>query len=471
MNVAGIVSLITPAFFVCGLVFALWAVWKGRTTQGAIAWAVGLISMPVIAVPLYLVFGSRKFYGYVAARRVAKAVARQNAPSSPAWLPDTETFSRRTLGDIKVVEALADTPFTRANETKLLIDGRATFEAIFKAIDAAKVYVLVEYYTVEDDDIGGRLRDRLKAAVGRGVRVYFLYDEIGSTGTRSAYFDGLREAGIVVHPFGSATGFGKRFQLNFRNHRKIVVVDGRVAFTGGINVGDDYLGLNGKWRDTHLQMRGPVVLGAQLAFDEDWFWATGGRVELDWTVRPCQEADKMALFLATGPADRFESCSLFVVQALNAALERVWIATPYFVPDLDVTAALQLAVLRGVDVRIIVPDKNDNFLVGLAHYAYVDEAAKGIRFYRYTDGFMHQKVMLIDHEAAVVGTANMDNRSFRLNFEVSVIVADRGFAAEIEAMLDDDFKRSRVFDRSEYDESTLLFKLAVKLARLTSPLL
>jgi len=229
----------------------------------------------------------------------------------------------------------------------------------------------------------------------------------------------------------------------------------------------------GHWRDTHMRVEGPAAIGAQLAFVEDWRWATGELIAgLNWTPRIATDGDAQALVVASGPADKMETASLFYTQAINSATRRVWIASPYFVPDDAVVQALQLAGLRGVDVRILIPQKADSQLVTLAAYSFFDEvSAAGVSFYRYLDGFLHEKVMLIDETVATVGTANFDNRSFRLNFEITVVVADEKFAADVEQMFEDDFKKSRLMKLDEYDNKSYWFKLKVRTARLAAPVL
>jgi cardiolipin synthase len=198
--------------------------------------------------------------------------------------------------------------------------------------------------------------------------------------------------------------------------------------------------------------------------------ATERWLDLRWTPAPASDGDIPILILPSGPADELETANLMFVHAINSARERIWIASPYFVPDRPVITALQLAGLRGVDVRILIPDKADHLGVYLAAFSYLDEATStGVKLYRYQDGFLHQKVMLIDDSVATVGTANFDNRSFRLNFEITAIVADRDFAAEVEAMLEEDFSKSRVMERDEYDRKPWYFRFGVELARLTSP--
>ncbi|WP_455374080.1 cardiolipin synthase [Limibacillus halophilus] len=475
MELGQILAAVALAFTISGVICAFLAIWETRTTQGAIAWAISLVTFPYLAVPLYLVFGRRKFQGYVAARRKAEGAVRQASGLAPMAFTDADRLSRHTLGQIQVAETLAQMPFTLGNEAKLLVDGEAIFDAILAAVDEAESYLLVQFYIFRDDGLGRRFAQKLAEAAQRGVKVRLLYDEIGSNATSKAFFARLREQGVAVSPFRSTGGRGNRFQLNFRNHRKIVVADGETAFIGGANVGDEYLGLDpkiGPWRDTHVQLRGPVVQAAQLAFEEDWYWAAGEVLELDWRLRAANGSDQVALILATGPADKQESCALLFVQAINSALERIWIVSPYFVPDLDVMAALRLAALRGVDVRIMVPEKADHLIVWLATYACMEDAADdGIRFFRYEEGFLHQKVMLIDGKAASVGTANMDNRSFRLNFEITALIADPGFCEEVEEMLTSDFARCREYMPGELKAKPLPFQLAVRVALLASPIL
>ncbi|MBW2462976.1 MAG: cardiolipin synthase, partial [Deltaproteobacteria bacterium] len=269
-------------------------------------------------------------------------------------------------------------------------------------------------------------------------------------------------------------GVGNRFQINFRNHRKVVVVDGQTAWIGGHNVGDEYLGEDpkfGHWRDTHMRMEGPAALAAQLSFVEDWRWATDDMLGLDWTPRPAEGGDASVMIVPTGPADSEETATLLFMHAINMAHERLWLASPYFVPDEAIVFALQLACLRGVDVRILIPDKADHLLVYLAGFSYFDDVEHaGVRFYRYTDGFLHQKVMLVDETAASVGTANFDNRSFRLNFEITAMVGDPAFVDQVERMFEEDFSHSRQMHPGELAERPWWFRFAVRLARLTSPL-
>ena len=271
-----------------------------------------------------------------------------------------------------------------------------------------------------------------------------------------------------------ALGLTNKFQLNFRNHRKIVVVDGHTAFVGGLNVGDEYMGRDkkfGAWRDTHVKVVGPSAIAAQLSFIEDWFWAANSVPELNWKPHTPKNGDKRVMVLPSGPADEIETCNLLFVHAIHSAQKRLWISSPYFVPDEEMVGALQLAALRGVDVRILLPNKPDHLMVWLASFSFLEALdMDGISFWRYEPGFLHQKVILAD-EIAIVGTANADNRSFRLNFEISLLFADAEFAGDVERMLKNDFNKSRKISKEDYTEASLMFKAGVRFARLFSPIL
>ena len=468
------IALVIVVFHALGALSSIHAIMHTRTEQGAIAWAVSLNTFPYAAVPAYWVLGRSRFEGYVSARRenmeeVVGLTTEAVAAVAPFRVPDAEVGPA-----VQAAQHLAGIPFLLGNAVELLVNGDAVFKSILQGIDAAREYVLVEYYIVHDDGIGRELKAHLIERAKAGVRVRFLYDEVGSHDLPRAYVDELRAAGIEAHEFHTRKGPRNRFQLDFRNHRKIVVVDGKLAWVGGLNVGDEYLSRDpkiGPWRDTHVRIEGPAALGAQLAFAEDWHWAAGGRLDLRWAPVPSSTGNAPVLILPSGPADTLETANLMYIHAINSARERIWIASPYFVPDKPVTDALQLAGLRGVDVRILIPDKPDNALVGLAAYSYVDDASRtGGKFYRYGPGFLHEKVMLIDHSTATVGTANFDNRSFRLNFEITAVVSDPAFAAEVERMFEADFARSRVMDPGEYDRKPWWFRFGVRLARLTGPI-
>ena len=414
-----------------------------------------------------------RFQGYVKARQTAEDKTQRFVKELSEALTPFRISSDTLPPSLLAGQHLADIPFLIGNRVELLIDGEATFESILEGIETAKEYVLFQFFIVHDDEIGRRVKTQLVEKSRQGVKVFFLYDEIGSHDLPTAYIKELQSANIHVSAFHTRKGKGNRFQINFRNHRKIVVVDNRLAWIGGHNVGDEYLGKNpkfGHWRDTHLRIEGPAALAAQFSFTEDWHWATGTVPELDWTPTASAGGDQPVLIIPSGPADELETATLMFLNAINSASQRIWIASPYFVPDDSIIDALQLAGLRGVDVRILIPDKPDHLLVYLAAYSYFEEAGRtGVRFFRYINGFLHEKVMIIDDRVATVGTANFDNRSFRLNFEITAAVADPAFAYQVEQMFENDFKQAREMSPRELEKKFIGFKLAVRLARLTSP--
>ncbi|MDP4626372.1 MAG: cardiolipin synthase [Akkermansiaceae bacterium] len=459
-------------FYAVGFFHILHALMRTRTSQGTIAWVVSLLTMPFIAIPLYWLLGRNKFMGYVRARRgndkeMAKLAEEMSSrvKGYAVDLPEENVFER-------AAQELGGLPFTSGNQLELLVDGDETFERIFEAIEGAQEYICVNFYIVKSDKVGMRFQRALIARAKAGVKVYFLYDEVGSYKLSATYLGELKDSGVECESFGANRMWWSRFQLNFRNHRKIVVVDGKEALLGGLNVGDEYLGRSvkfGNWRDTHMAMRGPSVQAVQLVFMEDWFWACDRVPELNWEIE-IQEEDQVAAIIPTGPADPVESWKLLVAEAANSARKKLWIASPYFVPDDGVLTALQLAALRGVDVRIMLPDKPDHILVWLSAFSYYEDSIPyGVKLFRYQEGFLHQKVMLIDGRMAAVGTANLDNRSFRLNFEVTAFVSGAKFVSEVEGMLETDFGNCREVAVEEFTEKSFLFRVACRAARLMAP--
>ena len=459
---------------VLGIVTALHAVMHARTAQGATAWVISLVTMPFISLPLYWIFGRSKFQGYVKARQSGDARVDEYLKKFSEQFSSPAPFPEEDQSYARVLEQLAKLPFSGFNRTRLHVDGEAAFGAIFRGIEEARDYILVQFFIVKDDVLGQALQEKLIAKARKGVRVFFLYDEIGSHTLPGSYIEPLRTAGVMVTPFKTTKGKRNRFQINFRNHRKIVVVDGRLAYVGGLNVGDEYMGRNpkfGRWRDTLVEVEGPSVKFVQVSFLEDWHWATGDVHHLKWQAEKSEGGSTRVLVLATGPADRLETCGLFFSESINRARERVWITSPYFVPDSQIMTALQLAVMRGVDVRIMLPGKPDHLLVWLSSYSFVKQVEPaGVKFYRYEGGFLHQKVILVDDNISGVGTANLDNRSFRLNFEVTMVVMDREFASKTAAMLEEDFLQCRQVTVDEYDGRSFPFKLAVQSSRLLAPI-
>jgi len=470
-SVAFLIGLFTLLFQIGGIYFAIKAVMISRTPQASIAWGLALVIFPYAAIPLFLIFGESRFSGYTMAgtgkvpeldaalRRVQEAIA-EFGTEFPAKYRDAD----------QLANALRGLPVVAGNQTRLLIDGDQAFPAIFEALDTAREYAVVQFYIIHDDGLGQELKKRLLAAAQRGVRCWLLYDKVGAKGLPDSYVQELERAGVQVQAFVTNRQFGRRFQMNFRNHRKLVMVDGRIAFIGGLNIGDEYVGLGplGAWRDTHIQIEGPAVVAFQVSFLEDWYYAT--HTVPDLPVIPVRAGAEDVLLFASGPAESWSVTPAVYCEIIHDVRERLWIASPYFVPDPMLRGALAHAALRGVDVRIILPQGIDHLLPWLSAYAYYPQMlAAGVKIWRYQPGFMHQKVLLADDDLAIVGSVNLDYRSFMLNFELAAAVRSTDLARDVERMFEADFARSKPEDLRKFEGGSFFFRLKCRLAALMSP--
>jgi cardiolipin synthase len=464
-----LIAVIFAVVEAVGILLAVHAVMHARSSQAAIAWSIALIAIPVITIPIYVIFGRTRFHGYAEAVREKEALVGERLAGWFERMADMAAASDRGLEPIEdLVRGLTRIPFTRGNRVELLVDGEATYGAMLDAIAAAKSYVLVQFYIVKDGTVARRLRDALIEKAHSGVRVYFLYDEIGCLSLPSGYLDEMRRAAVNVSGFKTTRGRRNRFQINFRNHRKLLVIDGLTGFIGGHNLADEYL----TFRDTHLRVNGPAAQHIQFSFIKDWFWANHQMPQISKSIPPAASDDLKVSIVNTGPADPIPNCSALFATLVQSAQRRLWMTSPYFVPDDVMVRALQAAGMRGVDVRILLPGKADHRFVELASFTYYREMLDcGVRLFRYQDRFLHQKVVLVDDQLAGVGTVNLDNRALYLNFEATALIADDGFAKEVEAMLQDDLKCCDPVDCAHFDDKPLQFRVAARIARLASPLL
>ncbi len=474
--IAQLIGIGFALLYIAAVFSALEAILKARTPQGAIAWAIALLSLPIVALPLYLVLGRSRFDGYLDKLEEVERESRKLLQRASGSI-DSHVLDREQCPPLfSSLSNLARMPATSGNSVELLVNGEQTFDSILAGLRSAQNYILFQFYIIRDDDLGHQIAKLLSDKARDGVAVYVLYDEIGSRAfEKSRLLQQLRMSGVHVTRFNTTQGRRNRFQLNFRNHRKVVVVDGHSAWVGGHNVGDEYLGKNpriGHWRDTHLRLDGPGVLGTELAFATDWLWATRSHLEIDWQSSGEAAGDTEVLVFPSNPASEYEEAALMFLQVLVAAKKRIWITTPYFVPDRGIVTALQLAALNGVDVRVMIPDEPDGPVVGLANWAFTRELLPaGVKIYRYEGGFLHQKVVLMDDQLAAVGTANFDNRSFRLNFEITLLVHDQSLAGQVESMLEADFNHSRQVTTEDFAQRPIWFVLGMAAARLLAPVL
>lgn len=469
-------------FQILGLISSVNAILNARTTQGAIAWVIGLNTFAIVTVPVYWFLGDYKFHGYTQAHRNSEIDIKDHLSHAQQAIKPFEVAVPKKFPAFEAIRNLTEFPFLKGNEVELLVDGQQTFDSMIEGINSAEKYILFQFYILRSDNIGNQFKSLLIQKAKEGLDVYVIYDALGSAALSDQWIDELNKNGVKTFAFNTRKGFQIPFRINFRNHRKIVVVDGKSSWIGGLNIGDDYLGQDPHltpWRDTHLKITGPASLIAQYAFFNDWYWASKEMLTtLNWTPQTFDQYESDAnpgnhvSMLASGPADDYETASLFYTQAINMSQERIWIATPYFVPDEATMTALRLALLKKLDVRIITPRMNDNWFVKNAAQVYLDQlASMGAKIYFYNNGFMHQKVTLFDDQAAVIGTANFDNRSFRLNFEISAIVANSDFAQQVKNMLETDIRHSDSDMVQPLKERSIWERLKAHGSALLSPLL
>jgi cardiolipin synthase len=458
--------------YILGIICAAMAILRSRTPQGATAWVMSLLSFPFISVPLYILIGRNKFEGYNTKRRILDYEVQKE-------FENLKTISSDYLSckdEIKIISRLVSPNnqpgFTRKNRIKLLINHDQAFPEMLKALEEAREYIIFQYYVVRGDSTGMKFFDLLIRKAKEGVKVTFMNDAIGVM-VPSHIMNDLIEAGVNVGTFNESPRKGK-WQINFRNHRKIMVVDGKVAFLGGLNIGDEYAGLKekfGAWRDTNVKIEGPSVIAAQLASAKDWYCIHEKVIDAKWDIKPSVENSNI-MVLHSGPADNKHVCLLSHIALINSASKRLWIANPYYVPPESLMDAILLASMRGVDVRVLIPAYSDAKFVMLASKVYQMELLKhGVKVYRYTCGFLHQKVMLVDDDFAVVGSANFDCRSMFINFEVSVITTDKPFIEDCARMLQHDFQISKIAHLHEFMKRPLMEKIVTRGANLLAPIL
>ncbi|MGH8083700.1 MAG: cardiolipin synthase [Lysobacter sp.] len=444
----------------------LWIVLQKRAPAATLSWLISLAALPYLGFLIYYFFGPQR----IKRQRLRRVRARAALPAPPAGLaPSVEAIELA-----RVAQATTGLPPTTATRADLLIDGAAKFEALLAAVAQAREHVHLEYYIYEPDRTGAALRDALIARARAGVEVRLLLDAVGSGKVSRRFLQPLLDAGGEVawfHPM-RLRWFWKRPWLNLRTHRKIVVIDGRVAFTGGINITDaqDERLREDAYRDLHLRLEGDIVRSLQLVFVEDWAYATGAAPLRLPDVAP-QPGAVTAQVLVSGPDSSWEAIHRLHVGAIHAAQRRVWLVTPYFVPGEAAMMALTSAALGGVDVRLLVPKLSDSRLVTYAARSYFDDLlAAGARIYEYGPRLLHTKALLCDDATAVVGSANFDNRSFRLNFEVSVLFYDSALTDGLAGLIEDECGRA-VRVRDDRDRPLWRTRVPEALARLVSPLL
>jgi cardiolipin synthase len=453
-----------------------------RSPTATLAWLLAFFALPVVSGLYYIVFGPRRMrrrtLRYGIARKSLAAEVTHYLRSSCCQSPPP--LAPEAVAIAGVIQRLGQGGPTFASRVDLLEDGDACTAAIEEAIGQARHHVHCEYYIWEPDRVGTRIRDALVAAARRGVQVRALRDALGSSNAGHAFWAPLVEAGGAVRAFNPVgLSIASLNFANFRTHRKIVVVDGAIGLMGGNNLHDAVSAAargDEAWRDVHVRIEGEPVRRLQRLVLEDWLYAGGDLTnDLESIKRYFPPAGTAAgqpvQVLASGPDDDDAPLHAFFLAALSTARTRAWIQTPYLIPDQPLESALRVAVLRGVDVQVIVPRKGDSRVVSAASRTYCDALSRaGVRVLEFGPPMLHAKTMVIDDTVAVVGTANLDNRSFRLNFEVAAAFYDPAVISRLARRFEEDRARAGVFSRRRREGSRIA-ALLESLARLSSPVL
>ena len=476
VHVAGIVSLAVALSLVPTVLV------RRKEPSSTIAWILTLVFLPALGAVLFWLFGrdrvrwpARRKRAVDAAVRAQVCEALEAGDESSRLAEASESPLERAI--FRVGARLTHQRATTGNAVRVLTDGHATYDAIAEAIDGARHHVHAQYYLIRDDDSGRGFRDRLVAAAKRGVNVRLLVDGFGCFALGRSFHAPLRKAGVRVGVFLPMRSVFLQ-PVNLRNHRKIVVVDGETAFTGGFNVGDEYRGGTmkgmGAWRDVHLRIDGPAAADLQHVFFQDWTFATGDAIDpREYFPRePARRGDATVAIVPSGPDTHTEAIHHVFFGAIAGAAREVLVTTPYFVPTESLVVAMEVAAMRGVAVRLLLPGHSNHAVTwhaGRSFYARLVEA--GVEIREYVPGLVHAKTMVADGQVALVGSANMDLRSFRLNFEVHALVHDETTANALRASFDAEVAESRRIEADAWRARAWSLRLREGAARLVSPLL
>jgi cardiolipin synthase A/B len=453
---------------------------ENRHPTQTITWLVVLGSFPLVGFFFYLLFGrnyrKEKMYRkkYFLDKQAFLTVEGENDPRSEEKLSLMGEHQARLFS---LAQKLGNSPISFDTSTKVLTNGEETFHHILEQINRARHHIHIEYYIVRDDGIGQEIKNLLIEKAAQGVEVRFLYDAVGSWKLSKKYINDLKNAGIETVCFGPVKLPFLNNKFNFRNHRKIIVIDGMIGFVGGLNIGDEYLGRNqtyGFWRDTHLMLRGEAVRSLQLIFLQDWYYMTNHSfLTAEYLSPQIDDTNHGGVqLIAGGPDNEWSVIKNIFFSMITSAKKSVWIASPYFIPDEDIFSAIKVAALSGIDVRLLVPNRPDKRIVFHASRSYFPELLEaGVKVYEYERGFMHSKIVIVDHELASIGTSNMDMRSFHLNFEVNAFLFRTKSTQKLVAEYINDLEYAEELELDSFRKRHIGLRLIESTARLLSPLL
>ncbi|MEO6232339.1 MAG: cardiolipin synthase [Ferruginibacter sp.] len=476
--------IIWLAYVLVLIFFILRIIYDTRSTTKTMAYILLVIFIPVAGFIFYSLFG----INYWKIKLYDKKL-KEDEKMLVRLKTEMEVYNAESMDPGELVlennKELAEmltkelrSPLTRRNKVKLLLNGEEKFPEVLEALQNAKNHIHIEYYIFEQDNIGEQIQNILIKKATEGVQVRFIYDDFGSPSIKKKTEERMRSAGIEIHPFHKVLFYLLANRLNYRNHRKIIVIDGHTAFTGGINVSDKYINDKpGKlyWRDTHLRIDGPGVFYLQYLFLTDWNFCCGKELQpekLHFVSDSGHDQDVFAQVASSGPDSTQPSILFSLLQAIYLARKEILITTPYFIPGDSILEALRIAALSGLCVKLLVPGICDSKLVNAASKSYYNELLQaGVEVYLYNKGFVHAKTMVTDGMLSIIGTANMDFRSFELNFEVNVIVYDESFATEMRNVFFNDLESAEKIDPERWHKRSAIHQFPEKLARLFSPVL
>ena len=446
-------------------------------------WLLVLYFIPILGVFLYFMIG-HDFHKqhmfrtkeiedamYSAISKQEETIIRDGfAPSDPRM----RKFSDMVLMNLEA----ADSVYSSDNEVEIFTDGREKFQALYREMQKAKEYIHIQYYIIRSDELWEPFEALLEQKVREGVEVRLLYDSMGCRKMKRSDWKRIRSKGIQVGEFFPAVLGRLQLRMNYRNHRKIVIIDGKTAFVGGFNIGREYLGLDekfGYWRDTHLRICGSAVLSLHIRFILDWNYTTKQNLFIQDRYFHAQKekpGDEAVQIISSGPDSKWQNIRNVYLKMISKARKNIYIQTPYFIPDEAVLDAIRIAAMSGVDVRVMIPCKPDHPFVYWATYSYIgDLLDAGAKCYTYDNGFLHAKGMVVDGLVSCYGTANMDIRSFRLNFEVNAVIYSSRTARKMEQIFMEDLKKSTRVTRYLYGRRSYLVRFKEQFSRLLSPLL
>jgi len=456
-----------------------------RSGVKALAYILLIVLVPIIGILFYFSFGinyrKRKLY--------SKKIVEDEALHQKI-LTHLEDYSEKVLQSgllspvynnlVRFIYNSSDSPLTGNNSVKLLLNGEEKFPELLKAIAEAKSHIHLEYYIFENDNIGNSIADLLIQKAQQGVEVRFLYDDFGSHGLNKKFIKRLTEGGVEAAPFYKIKLYALASRLNYRNHRKIIIIDGKKSFVGGINISDRYRNdIPEKnalyWRDTHLMIDGLATFYLQYLFLCDWNFCSKQKLQFGpdyFPIYPNEQevGNELVQIVPSGPDSTVPVIFYSFLEAIGAATKRILITSPYFIPGESLMDALFIAATSGIEVKILVPGISDSKLVNTAARAYYTELLKhGIRIFQYEKGFVHAKTMVIDDNLAIVGSANMDYRSFDLNFEVNAMLYSKDIVAQLAKSFNDDLQHSPEINTTDWLNRPKYIHLWEKLVRLLSP--